>query len=267
MTTATVAEADAFMSTTANLDPGQLTKCPLWTAHALMAHLVAGAAEIARNVEAFNSGGAEAVPPTRALEEREAPFHAMAFDQLRTELSENHDRMSAAVSKSLAVDPNAVTPWVDRQMPIAAFVTHARSEYALHRWDLVGDDDVSNELLSHPDLTTHAVLALGSALTSRAQAAQHAKPGGVGASGGAPTSDSLVLTTENQPDILVTLEGVSFNQDAGEAEARSARGEILADPAARLLLLWGRMPDQPGRIKATGGPAQLEILRTLLAGY
>jgi len=60
-----MAEADAFMSSTTDLSPGLLTKCPSWTAHELLAHLAAGAVEIARNVEAYNSGGALAVPPPK----------------------------------------------------------------------------------------------------------------------------------------------------------------------------------------------------------
>lgn len=64
--------------------------------------------------------------------------------------------MLTAIDIALAADSAAVTPWSGRQMPIAAFLTHARSEYALHRWDLVGDDDIGSDLLAQPELTDHA---------------------------------------------------------------------------------------------------------------
>ena len=46
-------------------------------------------------------------------------------------------------------------------MPIAGFPTELRSEDAIHRWDLVGDDAISHELLSQHDLFIHAVNFIG----------------------------------------------------------------------------------------------------------
>ncbi len=243
-------EAVAFMETIDEVGPNQLTKCPEWTAHELVAHIAAGADEILRNVSAFNAGGAEAVPATRDLEEREAPFHQMGFAELCSAVGDNHAKMMAAINQAMALDPAAVTPWVGRQMPIAAFVTHARSEYALHRWDLVGDDETSARLLGQPDLTAHAVQALGAALVSR------------GAMAGA--DGDIRLTSPGQPDVAVTGAGVAFANDASGVGKAPA---IEADVAARLLLLWGRNPDQPGRVQATNGAAQLQTMRQLLAGY
>jgi hypothetical protein len=36
---------------------------------------------------------------------------------------------------------------------------HSHSEAALHRWDLVGDDDISIRLVSDPSMVTHALAA------------------------------------------------------------------------------------------------------------
>jgi hypothetical protein len=55
----------------------------------------------------------------------------------------------------------AEVPWAGREVPIPFFVTHVRSEAAIHRWDLVGDDATSAALLAQPELTAHAVTALG----------------------------------------------------------------------------------------------------------
>ncbi len=247
-----MAEAAAFVASLDSVNPQQLTKSSEWTAHELVAHLAAGAAEIARNLIAFNEGGAEAVPATRDLEEREVPYREMKFAALCSALSEHQDQMMAAISVAITKDANAMTPWVGRQMPVGAFVTHVRSEYTLHRWDLVGDDDVSNQLISQPELTAHAIMALGPALTSRGLAA--------GAEG------QVRLTSPGQPDILVGPSGAVFadpEQDPGTEEGPA----IMADPAARLLLLWGRTPDQPGRVLIPGGLPQLLLLRGLLAGY
>ena len=42
-----------------------------------------------------------------------------------------------------------------------------RSEDTLHRWDLVGDDETSHELLGQQDLLTHAVTFIGRPLLRR----------------------------------------------------------------------------------------------------
>ena len=36
-----------------------------------------------------------------------------------------------------------------------------RSEFALRRWDVAGDDEISLQLLSQPELTHHAIDVLG----------------------------------------------------------------------------------------------------------
>ncbi len=208
-----MAEATAFNSTLANVDADQLTACSTWRAHELVAHVAAGAAAIAQNVEAFNTGGDKAVPPTADLAEREAPYRQMTFADLRSSMEASHDKMISAI-----------------EMPIAAFVTHARSEYALHRWDLVGDDDIGTELLAQPELTDHAVRALGEVLTGRGVAA--------GAEG------TVRLSSPGRPDIEVRATGVVYAEDDNAAIA------IEGDPAARLLALWGRSPTQPGRLRA-----------------
>ena len=252
MTDSPMAEAAAFMTTLDAVDPHQMTKAAEWTAHELVAHLAAGAAEIARNVTAFNEGGAEAVPATRELEDRETPYRQMGFPALCSSLRDHQVEMMDAITTAIGRDPHALTPWAGRQMPIGAFVSHVRSEYTLHRWDLVGDDEVSNQLLAQPDLTAHAVMALGPALTSRGLAA--------GAEG------LVRLASPGQPDIMVSSSGAVFadpETDPGDDEGPA----IEADAAARLLLLWGRTPDQPGRVLIPGGLPQLSLLRGLLAGY
>jgi len=239
-------EYAAFVDTIGDVKPDQFTMCRTWTAHDLVAHLAAGAAEIVKNVSAFNRGGAEAVPETLGLDERERAFRAKPWEELCDELRRNQDELDAALNEALAVDPASVTPWAGREMPIAAFVSHARSEYAVHRWDLVGDDDISLALLSEPSLTQHAVLALGQVLV---------------AAGTAGPRDAFRLTTPDQPGIVASIEGLVFDDfDYEEAD-------ISGDSAARLLLLWGRQPQAPCRLRAISGGQRYRQLRALLGGY
>ena len=61
--------------------------------------------------------------------------------------------------------------WTGRTVPIAGFPTELRSEDAIHRWDLVGDDAISHELLSQHDLFIHAVNFIGHPLLAGGLAA------------------------------------------------------------------------------------------------
>ena len=56
-------------------------------------------------------------------------------------------------------------------VPIAAFLTHMRSEDALHRWDLVGDDDTSTALLGQQDLLNHLPTWFGTSTAGRENSA------------------------------------------------------------------------------------------------
>jgi hypothetical protein len=42
---------------------------------------------------------------------------------------------------------------------------------------------------------------------------------------------------------------------------------VETDPAARLLLLWGRRPTDAGRVRSSLAPEQLARLQTVLTGY
>jgi hypothetical protein len=47
----------------------------------------------------------------------------------------------------------------------------------------------------------------------------------------------------------------------------AGRAVVESDPAARLLLLWGRRPADPGRLRSDAGPERLGRVRRLLCGY
>ena len=242
-------EAEHFFETLENNSPDSFTSCFGWTAHEVVAHLTAASLEIALNLEAYGAG--EPVPTTRSFEEREAPFRQMDDPLLRCELTKSISRMSKALDAVLMSEPDAVVPWTGRQMVVKTFVTHLRSEFAIHRFDLVGDDDIGNELLAQPELTLHAVTVLGKPLLQRGSKSQispcHAVIGSPG------TSDVMVIVDDQGTRMLVSEE--------------ASEPSVIGDPAARLLFLWGRRPSDPSRLSAPAGSKVLSDLQKLLAGY
>jgi hypothetical protein len=42
-------------------------------------------------------------------------------------------------------------------MAVAKFIPHLRNEHVLHRWDVVGEDDISRQLQGSDDLVDHSV--------------------------------------------------------------------------------------------------------------
>ncbi len=242
-------EVDAFLEALDVTPPDALTECAQWRAHEVAAHLGAGAFEIALNLEAYAEG--RPVPATRGFEEREAPLRAMADSALRAVLPRSIERVTAALEAVLTAEPDAVVPWSGREMVVATFVTHLRSEFALHRFDLVGDDETSITLLAQPELTDHAVAVLGRALVARG-------------TGSAKPNFTAVIAAPDTRDVVVVVDGDGPRLQRSDASLEPA---VVGDCAARLLLLWGRQPGDPRRLTAPGGAEVLADLRSLLIGY
>jgi hypothetical protein len=130
-------------------------------------------------------------------------------------------------------------------------LTHLRSEFAIHRFDLIGDDEINKELLAQPDLTNHAVTVLGKALLLRGSNPESL---GFRATIASPGASDVTVVVDAEGSRLIHTE------DLLEAS-------VIGDSAARLLFLWGRKPGDPSRLKAPRGPDVLRHLQTLLAGY
>ncbi|MGH3686957.1 MAG: maleylpyruvate isomerase N-terminal domain-containing protein [Pseudonocardiaceae bacterium] len=139
-----------------------------WTAHEVTAHLAAAVAEVTRHLLRYLAG--DLVPQTRTFEEREPPYRALSDADLLRRLEVEEERARSVIAQALARDPDAVIPWTGRRMVVAKFLPHLRNEFAVHRWDFVGDDDISTELLAQSDLTEHAVGVLGQILLRRGRA-------------------------------------------------------------------------------------------------
>jgi hypothetical protein len=151
-------------------------------------------------------------------------------------------------------EPDAMIPFTGREMSAANFAMHSRSECAIHRWDMVGDDEVSWKLLSQPEITTHAVNVLAPMLFSRGCGASPAPAGGF----------SARIRAAGQQDLLVQRD------DAGallKFEPDDGSPAIETDAAARLLFIWGRRPNDPSRITSGLSAEDRVRLQSLLAGF
>jgi hypothetical protein len=222
-------ETTALITTLEATDAAAATACEGWTAHELVAHLAAGATEMAALTEDAVAGRPSR--ETRDLGDREAPFVVLDDDVLREQLVMAALRLGAAVEALRATGPTAAVRFAGGSLTAADLTMHGRSEAALHRWDLAGDDDISVELLSQPELTTHAISVMstmpGAALESVSRRAQ-----AVGITEGRST-----FASPGQPDVVLLCDAAGARLELAEP---SARPTATADPATRLLALWGR---------------------------
>jgi hypothetical protein len=239
------------MATLEETDPAALTSCPGWTAHHLAAHIAGNYEEVRRHVEAHNRG--TPLTKTRSWEEREASWRELAHGLLLRRLVDEAAASATAIAEAVEARPDAVLAWTGRTVAVAGFPTHMRSEDALHRWDIAGDDDLSRELLGQADLLAHAVTFIGGPLCQK----------GLDAGAGEPAFRARVRSSGH--DDLVVAAG------AGRATLtlESPRGEaaIEGDSAARLLLLWGRKPSPFSRLRQRGRADGAVRLQALPTGY
>jgi uncharacterized protein (TIGR03083 family) len=144
-------EITAFLTALDRTAPDAPTRCADWTAHDLLAHIVAGTEEMLRLTELASAG--EPSSATRAFEERERPWRAVPDAELRLAFLDVGARFLAALETA---SPDLLVAFTGWSMTADDLRRHGRSELAIHRWDLVGDDTTSAQLLSQPDLIEHS---------------------------------------------------------------------------------------------------------------
>lgn len=225
MTAASSLRDDAmreFVSSLSRLAPTAPTWCSGWSAHHLTAHVTAAAEERANLIEDHRAG--RPARSTRPWEVREPPFRAMSDAVLRESLVEHAVRFESNVATLNRSDEIVYTGWA---MTAERLRMHSHSEAVLHRWDLVGDDDVGVSLLSDPAMVTHA-LAVFDAMPSLAESQRWRRSDLV--------SRPVILRCGDRPDVVVT---------PGEGLSVTANGAGLAVellPHELPLVLWGRCP-------------------------
>jgi hypothetical protein len=211
--------------------------------HDLVAHLAAGAKENADLIEDALAG--RPARATRTFAEREPAFVAMPDEQLRHQMVDQAGRKMAALQELAARGPDATYQFTGRPFTAALAQTHARSEAAIHRWDIAGDDETSMELLAAPELTSHAVEILNTlpilceAPFSRARVAHIQEL-------------RIVLRSPAQPDVVMDIDPDGARFELAEI-SQPADGDAVVetDPAHRLLSIWGRRsPHHPVTVVA-----------------
>jgi uncharacterized protein (TIGR03083 family) len=222
----------AFISSMSQLQATAPTWCAGWSAHDLAAHVAAAAEERANLIEEYLAGD----PPraTRSWEVREPPYRAMPDAALRERLVEQAARFESNLSALREDDMIPYTGWV---MSAQQFRMHSHSEAVLHRWDLVGDDDIGIRWLSDPSMVTHA-LAVFAAVPALAEAQRWRSRDSV--------SSPLVLRCDGRPDVAVTPGKALSGATDGEAVVLDLR------PHEVPLVLWGRCPSRLRDPKANG---------------
>src|SRR5262249_12019672 len=164
-------EANAFLTALTHRAPDEPTACRGWQVRDIVAHLAAGAREESELIETALRGGRPR--PTRPFDEREAAYRATPYPELVTMLAGERARLSTAIDRLSAT--GGTVEFTGARLSAAEFRTHSRSELAIHRWDIVGDDDTGRRLLEQTDLTRHAIKILSTmtslqeSITSRTQ--------------------------------------------------------------------------------------------------
>lgn len=246
-------EVAEFLNVLDSCSPSALTWCPARTARYLAAHVAGNYREITRHIEAYLSGSP--LIRTRAFDEREPEFRLMSSPELVSSIAAGEERMRLRIAELLEREADPVLRWTNRQVHAVGFLKHSRSECAIHRWDLAGDDEVSEKLLSQHELLAHAVTFIGPLpMTAR----------GMATGAGAGRALRARVRSQGQPDLLITV-----HRGQPELFLTEPEGEALVegDPAARLLFLWGRRPTPFSRLTCNGPAEELSRLQWLLSGY
>ncbi|CAN5652071.1 hypothetical protein BH10ACT2_BH10ACT2_02500 [soil metagenome] len=246
-------EATAFVDAARSVPNDSITACSSWVAHDVLAHAVAGGAEIARLVGLHLRG--DNVGATARFEDREPSFRALAYSDLidLVEAGGIFDLLAALPDEA---DGGAL-PFTGWTMSADTLALHVRSELAIHRWDLVGSDPVSCELLAQPELTSHAVRALhhfdviNERATNRTQSMLR-----LGSS-----ALEVRLRVDDQPDVVVRASSEATEVFVDE---QSGDASITTDATARLLMLWGRTPPQTHRATTSLASKDLQTLQRWL---
>jgi uncharacterized protein (TIGR03083 family) len=228
-----------FIATVRGLSGSAPSWCVGWSVHEVTAHVTAAAIERADLIEEHLAG--HPPRPTRSWEVREPPLRALSTSALRARLVTEAARFERAAAAMPDGDRLAYTGW---DMSAARLRAHSHSEAALHRWDLVGDDDIGVRLLSDPRMTEHA-LAVFTAIPALPEAKRWVA-----------ADDAQRLRSQGQRDVLIaTGHEPRMAEPSGEA--------IELPPHERLLMLWGRIPP---RLRRPDGPLEtVDALLTRLA--
>ncbi|HEX5254782.1 MAG TPA: maleylpyruvate isomerase N-terminal domain-containing protein [Mycobacterium sp.] len=230
--------------------PDAGTWCEAWTVRDIVVHQAGNAEELARVLGGHLNGQPVA---TRGFEEREGPLRALNDADLWDALLDRMATLNDVAAAAEGVPADTDVAWTGRTMKVPWFAEHMREELVLHSWDITGDEPAAQAQLAEPWMTTHSVVAVGRPLL--AKGAKLLSPGErLEARLRADGTDDVVLAAD--PDQVT----IGFAEPEGPAT-------LETDAAARVLLLWGRRPADPSRMRSRAGAETLGRVRRLLSGY
>ncbi|OBH44996.1 maleylpyruvate isomerase N-terminal domain-containing protein [Mycobacterium mantenii] len=230
--------------------PDAGTWCEAWTVRDIVVHQAGNAEELARVLGAHLAGQPVA---TRGFEEREGPLRALNDADLWDALSDRMASLDDVASAAEAVPADTDVAWTGRTMKVPWFAEHMREELVLHGWDITGDEPAAQARLAEPWMTTHSVLAVGRPLLVKG--AKELGPG---------ERIEARLRADGADDVVLAADPDQITIDLAAPEGPAT---LETDAAARVLLLWGRRPADPSRIRSRVGPETLGRVRRLLGGY
>lgn len=216
----------------------------------IVVHQAGNAEELARVLGAHLAGQPVA---TRGFAEREDPLRALNDSDLWDALLDRMAALGEAAAAADGVPADTDVAWTGRTMKAPWFAEHMREELVLHGWDITGDEPAARARLGEPWMTSHSVLAVGRPLLVKG--AKQLAPG---------ERVDARLRAEGTDDIVLTADADEVTIGFAEPDGAAT---LETDPAARVLLLWGRKPADPSRIRSRVGPEVLGRVRRLLSGY
>jgi len=243
-------EWQPFVDAVQQRGPDAGTWCEAWTVRDIVIHQAGNAEELARVLGAHLAG--EPVP-TRRFEEREAPLRAMNETDLWAALHRNMARLNEVAEAADDVPADTDVAWTGRTMKVPWFAEHMREELVLHGWDITGDDAAAQARMAQPWMTTHSVLAVGKPLLVKG--AKQLRSG---------ERIEARLRVDGADDVVVSADSETSTIELADPDGPAT---LETDSAARVLLLWGRRPGDPSRIRSRVGPEALGRVRALLSGY
>ncbi|RAU94254.1 hypothetical protein DQP58_14735 [Mycobacterium colombiense] len=230
--------------------PDAGTWCEAWTVRDIVVHQAGNAEELARVLAAHLDGQPVA---TRGFEEREGPLRALNDADLWDALLDRMATLTEVAVAAEALPADTDVAWTGRTMKVPWFAEHMREELVLHSWDITGDEPAAQAQLAEPWMTTHSVLAVGRPLLVKG--AKQLKPG---------ERIDARLRADGTDDVVLAADSDQITIGLAEPDGPAT---LETDAAARVLLLWGRRPADPSRIRSRVGPETLGRVRRLLGGY
>ena len=243
-------EWQPFIDAVQQRRPDAGTWCEAWTVRDIVIHQAGNAEELARVLGAHLAGEPVA---TRRFEEREAPLRAMNETDLWAALHRNMVRLNEVTQAADDVPADTDVAWTGRTMKVPWFAEHMREELVLHGWDITGDDAAAQARMAQPWMTTHSVLAVGKPLLVKG--VKQLRPG---------ERIEARLRVDGADDVVVSADAETTTIELADPDGPAT---LETDSAARILLLWGRRPADPSRIRSRVGPEALGRVRALLSGY